>query len=563
MSTKVGESRRSQLLGTFGVGSMFPAPEQSLMICGLDNWPVSDREAVSEQRLAQSLGVSRLMTPPAGRKSGDVPVVRFPRWYFCPECRRLAPWFTFDTTKKNPRCLECERDAVPSRFVIACTRGHIDDFPYSRWVHSDGPVSEDHRKRFRLKIVTRGETSSLADVVVLCACGASRSMEGSFSPKALLGISACAGGRPWLPGCPRETCGELPRVLQRGSSSVWFADVRSAISIPPWSDIHHKVQGSWSMLKDAPDDLLRALFSMPGWLPDGSHWTVDDLVQAVRELRDGPALDDEGLRRQEYSALNAGHPESSPSDQFVCDLVDVSGTGVAAFLNQARCVSRLREVTALTSFTRLVPPGTQAAIRAKLSAAPVDWLPAVEVFGEGLFVRFAEDRLHSWEKSQFAQRRTAQIARHAGEEDFVTPRRLLVHSFAHALMNELSLDAGYPVASLRERVYAGKDQAGVLIYTATADSAGSLGGLSAQSDPERLDAVVRSAMQRALWCTADPVCIESTGSGIDNLNLAACHACMLVPETSCEKRNCFLDRALLIGLPDDPAAGYFSELVTT
>ena len=128
-------------------------------------------------------------------------------------------------------------------------------------------------------------------------------------------------------------------------------------------------------------------------------------------------------------------------------------------------------------------------------------------------------------------------------------------------MNELSMDAGYPVASLRERVYAGKDRAGVLIYTASADSAGSLGGLSAQSEPGRLDAVLHSAMQRALWCTADPVCIESTASGINNLNLVACHACMLVPETSCEKRNCFLDRALLVGLPDHPEVGYFSALL--
>lgn len=562
MSTKVGESRRSQLVGTFGVGSMFPAPEQSLMICGLDHWPISDRQAVSEQRLAQSLGVNRLMTPRVGRKAGDVPVVRFPRWFFCPDCRRLAPWHTFDTIRKNPRCQLCERDAVPSRFVVACGQGHIDDFPYSRWVHAGRPVGEDHWRQNRLKLVTRGETSSLADVEVRCGCGASRTMEGSFSPKALLGVSGCTGGRPWLPGTGHESCTEIPRVLQRGSSSVWFADVRSAISIPPWSDIHHKIRNSWSMLKDWDEALLRTVFSTPGWIPEGSHWTVDDLVQAVKDLREGAASDDEGLRRQEYAALNAGHPETSPTDQFVCLRVDLSGTTIHPYVDEARDVSRLREVTALVAFSRLAPPGTTGATTTKLSASPVDWLPAVEVFGEGLFVRLDEHRLKRWEESEFALTRTASIAQHAGPDDLVSPRRLLVHSFAHALMNELSLDAGYPVASLRERVYAGKGQAGVLVYTASADSAGSLGGLSAQSEPGRLDAVIRSAMQRALWCTADPVCIESTGSGIDNLNLAACHACMLVPETSCEHRNCFLDRALLVGLPNRPGAGYFSELLT-
>lgn len=563
MSTKVGESRRSQLIGTFGIGSMFPAPDQSLMICGLDEWPLSDEQEISEQRLAHSLGVSRLMTPRAGRKAGDVPVIRFPRWYFCPECRRLAPWRTFDTTRGNPRCLHCERDAVPSRFVVACTSGHIDDFPYYRWVHAAHPVNEDHWRTNRLKLVTRGETSSLGDVEIRCDCGTARSMEGSFSPKALLGVSGCAGSRPWLPGTAHESCSETPRVLQRGSSSVWFADVRSAISIPPWSDIHHKIQISWSMLKDVDDEaVLRGLFKGKGWIPPGSHWTVDDLIDAVRDLQNGPPLDDEGLRRQEYKALNAGHPENSPSDQFVCLPVDLSQQRIHSLVDQARDVSRLREVTALVSFARLKPPGTKGSVPAKLSAASTDWLPAIEVFGEGLFVRLDEQRLSRWEVSDFAKSRTKMIAQHASD-DIVTPRRLLVHSFAHALMNELSMDAGYPVASLRERVYAGKDQAGVLVYTATADSAGSLGGLSAQSDPGRLNAVIRSAMQRALWCTADPVCIESTGSGIDNLNLAACHACMLVPETSCEQRNCFLDRALLIGLPDQPDVGYFSELVTT
>lgn len=563
MSTKVGESRRSQLIGTFGVGSMFPAPDQSLMICGLDDWPLSDEHEVSEQRLTHSLGVYRLMAPQAGRKAGDVPVIRFPRWYFCPECRRLAPWRTFDTMRGNPRCLQCERDAVPSRFVVACIAGHIDDFPYSRWVHGGAHLADDHRSKYRLKLITRGETSSLADVEIRCDCGARRSMEGSFSPKALLGVSGCAGARPWLPGTDYETCAETPRVLQRGSSSVWFADVRSAISIPPWSDIHHKIQTSWSMLKDIEDDfVLRGLFKGKGWIPSGSHWTVDDLVQAVTDLRDGPPLDDEGLRRQEYAALNAGHPENSPSDQFVCLPVDLAGTAIHPYVDQARDVSRLREVSALVSFTRLKPSGTTGSIPAKLSTAPTDWLPAIEVFGEGLFVRLDEGRLQQWEASQFARVRAASIARHAGDGELVTARRLLVHSFAHALINELSMDAGYPVASLRERVYAGKGQAGVLVYTATADSAGSLGGLSAQSQPGRLDAVIRSAMQRALWCTADPVCIESKASGIDNLNLAACHACMLVPETSCEERNCFLDRALLIGLPDDPNAGYFSGLLT-
>lgn len=562
MAGIVGESRRSQLIGTFGVGSMFPAPEQSLMIVGLDNWYPDRCPEIAEPRLAKSLGVSALRSPSAGRSKGDIPVVRFPRYYFCPECRRLDVWKYFDTSQKSPRCHDDNHVVVPSRFVVACTFGHISDFPYYQWVHSTTP-HPDSAGKVRLRLETRGETSSLADIEVRCSCGAKRSMDGSFSPKALVGIHWCEGKRPWLPGAPDETCKEIPRTLQRGSSGAWYGNLRSAISIPPWSEVHQKIKTSWAWLKGLDDATLLAVFSQSEWIPAGSHWTPEKLVGIVQEIKTGEPLDDEKLRAQEYDAIRAGHPEKDPSDQFVCNPVALpSGSELAPFVDEVREVSRLREVTALVSFSRLYP-SDKSDTAAKLSATPTDWLPAVEVFGEGIFVKLDEGRLTRWAVQPFAQKRTRLIRAAAATSFFqptVSTRILLMHSFAHVLMNELSMDAGYPVSSLRERLYADEGQAGVLIYTATADSAGSLGGLCAQSDPERLTEVIRSAMRRALWCTSDPVCIESHGTGIDNLNLAACHACLLVPETSCEHRNTLLDRALLIGTPDDPDAGFFSEL---
>lgn len=563
MARILGESRRSQLIGTFGVGAMFPAPEQSLMICGIDHWHPDHCPEIAEPRLAKSLGVSLLRSPSAGRsKGGDIPVVRFPRYYFCPECRRLDVWKHFDTTQKSPRCPDDNHVVVPSRFVVACKFGHISDFPYYQWAHS--PNQQHVGGKASLSLVTKGETSSLSDIEVRCSCGASRTMDGSFSPKALVGIHWCEGKRPWLPGAADETCKEIPRTLQRGSSSTWFGNLRSAISIPPWSEVHTKIKMSWAWLKGLDDATLSAVFAQSDWIPPGSHWTVEKLVEIVTDIRNGEPLDEEKLRAQEYDAIRSGHPEKDPSDQFVCNRVELpTGSELASFVEEVREVSRLREVTALTSFSRLFPTGESDATAANLSAAPIDWLPAVEVFGEGIFVKLDEGRVTDWTARAFAQRRTGLI-RGAAATSFYRPtvsaRLLLVHSFAHALMNELSMDAGYPVASLRERIYASDGQAGVLIYTATADSAGSLGGLCAQSEPGRLTDVIRNAMQRALWCTSDPVCIESQGTGIDNLNLAACHACLLVPETSCEHRNTLLDRALLIGVPSDPRAGFFSGL---
>ena len=102
---------------------------------------------------------------------------------------------------------------------------------------------------------------------------------------------------------------------------------------------------------------------------------------------------------------------------------------------------------------------------------------------------------------------------------------------------------------------------GLLIYTATSDSAGSLGGVVAQADPRALEDAVGEAVQTASWCSSDPLCAEADAAGVDSLNLAACHACVLLPEVSCEEMNLFLDRALLVGTTEEPEVGFFRELV--
>jgi hypothetical protein len=130
-------------------------------------------------------------------------------------------------------------------------------------------------------------------------------------------------------------------------------------------------------------------------------------------------------------------------------------------------------------------------------------------------------------------------------------------------MRQLTLDCGYSSAALRERLYTGpegSDMAGLLIYTATTDEDGTLGGLQRQGDPSRMERTVQAALAAQEWCSSDPLCIEDLLTGEDSLSLAACHACVLAPETSCEEYNRFLDRAMLLGVPNDRSTGYFSEL---
>jgi hypothetical protein len=142
-----------------------------------------------------------------------------------------------------------------------------------------------------------------------------------------------------------------------------------------------------------------------------------------------------------------------------------------------------------------------------------------------------------------------------------TPKYILIHTLAHLLVNQLVYQCGYGSASLRERIYAADGEnpmSGVLIYTAAGDSEGTMGGLVRMGQPGYFEEILAKAIEKARWCSSDPVCIESKGQGPDNCNLGACHSCTLLPETSCEEQNRLLDRGVVVGTLEKPDVGYFS-----
>jgi hypothetical protein len=160
-----------------------------------------------------------------------------------------------------------------------------------------------------------------------------------------------------------------------------------------------------------------------------------------------------------------------------------------------------------------------------------------------------------------------QIAEERGyERDYtITPRLLLVHSFAHAFIRQISVECGYSASALRERLFVsdtGRTMNGVLIYTGSPDSEGSLGGLVRLSAPDLLQPIVLRTLANAGWCGSDPVCLETDPSQSgDRISGAACHCCLLLPETACERFNRELDRAVLVGDADQSFAGFFGNLV--
>jgi hypothetical protein len=561
-----GGIRRSQLVTTFGVGAIIPLGEEAFMIADLARWSVKDAD-LHEPRLERELRVEGFVQPPASDDRPDVPVIRFPAWQSCASCRRLARHRDF-THYDLSDCPECSQPLVPSRFVVACEKGHIDDFPYLRWVHRGAVPAGVHE----LELLSQGTTASLAGVLVRCSCGAERTMEDAFDKFALRDVTRCTGRRPWIGGEP-EACDQTPRTLQRGASSVWYSYTRSALSIPPWSAAASRaLDAHWSALRHAPDEALRPMLQGMR-VPEKTGFALDELVEvaSARRARErGEATGESSLRSEEYAALVHGQPEALEDVDFSAT-PGVVPLALDTLIAQVQMATRLREVRALCGFSRILPSRGEGQSSNVVPIVGDDrLLPAIEVKGEGLFIRLSETAVTDWGRRAEVRRRADLI----GEQDRkrheqwgvkplreTTPKFLLLHVFAHALINQLALDAGYPVGSLRERLYPEEEQCGLLIYTATTDSAGSLGGLISQGEPDLFEPLVLDAIRRCSWCSADPVCIESEAQGVDSLNLAACHSCTLLPETSCEAQNAFLDRAMLVGTPRHPEVGFFADLL--
>ncbi|WP_416519198.1 DrmB family protein [Streptomyces achromogenes] len=591
-----GSVRRSQMVTTYGVGSLIAVDNESFIVSGIDDayrtWPLAEAPIVYEHRLACVLGVSHFRLPPASEDTSKdgVRVRRFPLWHSCPKCQSLQHVRGFNPPPGKNVCTECDDEPlVPSRFVMACEDGHLDDFPYWKWLHrknreegTTGHCGGEMSMRFS------GQSASLRSILISCTCGVPEvSMEGAFRRSALseLGVR-CEGRRPWLKDAPTEFCTQAPRTLQRGSSAIWQPVLRSALSIPPWSDgLADKLAGHWERLRSLATQEKIEIYLM-GAFPNDDSISVD----AVMTLLEAEQTEDpeqggaevigtvnryQALRRQEYERLCAGNAlrNERRDEQFVCEPPVTDPAVLAPFhVEKPMLVKRLREVRALKAFTRIADPESHSdGHEAALSLMPTDWLPAMEVHGEGVFVRLDEDRLDDWARSVAVAARAERMRTNhnrmlreratdpaAVPPSPATPRMVLLHTLAHVLINEWSLGAGYPAAALRERMYTDVGMAGFLVYTATSDSAGSLGGLVAQGEPKRLAEALRSALRRATWCSADPLCVEAHSDGT---NLAACHACAMLPETSCEHNNILLDRALLVGTPDDPRLGFFADIL--
>jgi len=592
---ELGELRPSQLIFTFGVGALVDLPRISGLIMGLDDWHTTDCIEVTEERLLAALQkrmgaqLSRLMLPPVGlddmkrdpaAPARGVPIAPFPRWLRCPICDTLATiesgvfklaqdqWRPEQTRYVHATCTKMSSPAaLPVRFLLACREGHLTDFPWVEYVHNGNTSCSPARLTLR----EYGVAGDASDIIVKCLeCGVERRMGDAFDRDRFK--SKCPGHHPHLRMVESKPCEEEARTILLGASNSWFPVILSALSIPSAVDKLAQLVGEyWSQLKDLPSLDVAKYVTAPSRMPAFAEYSPEAVWTAIEAKKQGAGSatkDDENLKVPEWEVLCGKAAHGQHPDFSIRHVAPP--LGLEKYFEPICLVDRVREVRALMAFTRIESKGDFVDAEYKddgrytrLCRKPPEWLPVSEVRGEGIFLRFREDALQAWEalpevkalESEFLEghRKWRKLRKiEPAGENFPGMRYVLLHSFSHAMMRQISLECGYTAASIRERLYclpagaAHGPMAGILIYTSASDSDGTLGGLVALGESQPLGRHIQQALEAMRICGSDPLCSEhrvsADGRGIHG---ACCHACLFASETSCESGNRYLDRTVL------------------
>ncbi len=606
---ELGEIRRSRLI-QHGPGAIidFRAGDKgggsvSVLTSGLDHWeksarilnPYIDTNAVFEPRLQRKLNKRYFMQSPVileNKKDDEtykpyIQGIRFPKWMICPLCDRLDKEDKFDQEPGDPSrwCTKCSNKkgsrvhVVPVRFVAACENGHIEDFPWKRFLAKESGRELCEENSCKLVLSSDGTSFALESIFISCEqCRARASLGGIFAKNLFKALGfRCSGNRPWI-GDKEKGCPAFMKTIQPDASNIYFAKVVSALVIPPWEEpLEEQLPINWDALKGKTGKELADALSV---IVRPDSMSPEELVEQVeRRLQYSSNKEIKDLRQEEYPNFTEAteNPPTNSSTKKLSVRKQKVPERFREFISALAKVERLTEVRVQTGFSRILPPTPRYDRKDEksLSSKPLHWLPASVVKGEGIFFSLHEPSLNKWKANPVIEERTEQILvsykewlsiRNRGyeEQDLrITPEFILIHTLAHLFIRQLSLNSGYNTASIRERVYCGGDapsMKGVLIFTGTNDSDGTLGGLARLSEPSLFEALVKDALGEAIWCASDPICSEGITSTSENLNNTACHACVLLPETSCEYSNRFLDRSFVVGSPEDRTFGFFSQL---
>ena len=607
---QVGQVRPSQLLWTYGPGALVDLPNLSVITMGLEFWrkdlctPVFENRLLNAVRKAVHSNVTELLMPPLANNDNPnpytpeglmgVPVRPFPSWLRCVNCGQLGkydgnifklqhnayhPERTHFYHDNCPKAKNGKAEAVPARFLVACSHGHLDDFPW-RWFVHGGPSD----CKGTLSFYEDKASLQTENLWVKCSCGAARSMAFAFGQDGQKNLPACRGYHPHLDN-EKKGCDEKLRTILLGATNGWFPVTLSVLAIPTErNELQQLISDHWDLLKNAPS-LEVFKFMVQAWsaahsIPGLDKWTPEVIWQAMEEHKKGntgtaSTVKENDLKTPEWEVLCQPNP---PTDwpHFHSTKTPVS-TKYEKVVESVLLLDRLRKVNALIGYTRIESSDEFAeegdeVFMAPLSKHPLEWVPACEVHGEGIFIRFNEQKLREWEESEAVKQRENilmegykgwRIAHHQKPEvGFPGVRYYMLHTLAHLIVREVALECGYNAASIQERIYASNDEpqmAGILLYTAASDSDGTLGGLVELGKAESLERIFDLALRRAGICSSDPLCSMHKPNEDRTLHGAACHACSFLAETSCEAGNRYLDRALVVPTFECQDAAFFTE----
>jgi hypothetical protein len=607
-----GEIRQSQMLSTFGPGSMVDLPKQSVLIGGLNHWQGYREQPIYEDRLAarlcQILGVAKIdmYAPPAAEPDPSAPrtgvaAFTFPTWFvaqvqdqkFTPsggkdyQTRPLIPW----NRLVKGKYLDLDRrkhPVVPVRFVQACLNGHISDID---WYLFANPDCRSNCPAL-LWLDEGGTGNDFADIFVRCEqCKKRRPLSDATIPGRNV-LGSCKGQRPWLGAGAIEECispttnrRERNRLLIRSASNAYFAQTLSVISLP---DPDQKIKDA---VNHVYEDFLQYAESEEDIRKERRKKRVADALESlsdaaiwaeVKRRLSGTAPKIKSIKQVEIEALLSSPDEVGedvPEGDFYARTRPIHHLPpeLSARVGRVVLVHRLREVIAQVGFTRFeaeIPDvDGELALDVRRAALDVDstWIPAIENKGEGIFIAFKKDAIDHWLKNPVVQERGKELMN--GFAQWCTRRNIaqdkakfpglpyiMLHSLSHLLITAVSLECGYAASSIRERIYATEVGYGILLYTGTSGSEGTLGGLIEVG--KRIEHHLISALEFGKLCSNDPVCAQHSPENMQEerfLHGAACHSCLLIAETSCERRNEFLDRALVVNTVENLGAAFFPD----
>ena len=503
--------------------------------------------------------------------------------------------------------------------LLLCEHGHISDFPWSKFlkwrredplaIFEDTPVKIFEKQECcnnpKIKITSNAGNASGFDGKFIRCINAGCVGKKGISLKGLMGVKIqCPGHKPWEATTgdiqyhsgdthvrkqepPIETCKcedvndklKPMKVSLTTGNNIYYSRILSSIFLH--SELFKSDTAIEIMRLEEEKKILMS--------DDDTVHLAPAIITKIKELKAGRSKEEpESMTDSEsemvfrFNEFKAFHKNEDLLNLDIKHLKTKEVThnldeDTKGYFDRVLRIDNMKITSAQLDFSRVVPADADAenAHPKNVFRSPneqVEVYPVVESFGEGIFFSFNPEQINTFlENNKLIDEMKLQLtALQKGANDFnkgaidfanvMNWQMYLVHSFSHLIMRELEFRCGYPTASLSERIYVSNDEKykmyGCLIYTAEG-AEGSMGGLIAQTREKNLNNLIKSAVNRATICNSDPLCWASEGQGLFDLNFASCFSCSLVSETSCEYRNLYLDRKILV----DSENGFFKEII--